>query len=231
MTYSVDDRKLYNQAYFTQREYAVDQKRQQMYEQEQARINAISTKIRGKLGGELLDVGCGVGSFLVSMDDRWKKHGIEPSRYASEKAQEMGIIMHDDFTSIEDKSFDMVIFRGTLQHIADPVGALAQASRVLKPGGMLVVLATPDADSLVYKIWGNLPALDAPRNWCVLGSTNLRNILELRFGYSVALIKHPYMGTPYAQPVKDFANFVFSLFFGWRKFAFPGNMMEVYAVK
>jgi hypothetical protein len=37
--------------------------------------------------------------------------------------------------------------------------------------------------------------------------------------------------TPYANPVSDFFKFFISLFAGWRKFAFPGNQMEIYAVK
>lgn len=125
---------------------------------------------------------------------------------------------------------DVVVFRGTLQHINLPMGALGQATRVLKPGGLLVILATPDSDSLVYRIFGNLPALDAPKNWVIFGQRCLMNIVE-RLGYVNVTVYHPYWGSPYASPLKDFALFFVSLFLGWRKFAFPGNQMELYAVK
>ena len=31
-------------------------------------------------GGSILDVGCGDGSFLAVLSDKWNKHGIEPSK-------------------------------------------------------------------------------------------------------------------------------------------------------
>jgi ubiquinone/menaquinone biosynthesis C-methylase UbiE len=128
------------------------------------------------------------------------------------------------------ESFDVVVFRGTLQHINFPMTALVQATRVLKRGGLLVILATPDTDSLVYKIWGNLPALDAPRNWVVFGGKVLVNILT-RLEYSDIKVFRPYLKSPYARPLADFGKFFISLFFGWRKFAFPGNQIEIFAVK
>jgi hypothetical protein len=58
----------------------------------------------------------------------------------------------------------------------------------------------------------------------------LANILK-RLEYDELEVIHPYLGTPYARPLKDFSKFVISLFFGWRPFAFPQNMMEIYARK
>jgi len=217
------DADLYNTDYFDGY-YIKDDKRDQMYKQEYARIMEYFPH-----GGRVFDIGCGVGGFLNCFDDRWEKNGIEPSDYAADKAAKKGIIIWRSLRVIENETADVVIFRGTLQHIAFPFELIGQAARILRRGGLLVFLATPDADGIVYKIWGRLPALDAPRNWMVIGTRALSNIM-IRLGFRVKVL-HPYLGTPYAQPIKDFARFAISLFFGWRKFAFPHNMFEMYCVK
>lgn len=220
----VRDKHLYEAPYF-QQYYANDPRREAMYLQEKQRIMAYFPN-----GGTILDVGCGVGGFLDKFDDRWEKFGVEPSDFAKDKAIKKNITMLHTIDHVNFDQFDVVVFRGSLQHINFPMASLVHATRSLKRGGVLVILATPDTDSLVYKLWGQLPALDAPRNWVLFGHKSLVNILS-RLGFEQVKILHPYWGTPYANPVMDFAKFFFSLVFGYRKFAFPGNMMEIYAVK
>lgn len=220
----IDDAELYDRGYFDGY-YLKDSKRDAMYLQERNRILKYFPQ-----GGRVLDVGCGVGGFLNTLDDRWDKYGIEPSDFAQGKAALKGIQIFRSVNVVDMESMDVVIFRGTLQHINFPMEALVQATRVLKRGGLLVILATPDTDSLVYKIWRNLPALDAPRNWIVFGGKVLVNILS-RLGFVEIKLLHPYLETPYARPLSDFFKFFVSLLFGWRRFAFPGNQMEIYAVK
>lgn len=125
---------------------------------------------------------------------------------------------------------DLVVFRGVLQHINFPMESLTQGIRVLKPGGLLAILATPDSDSFTYQMFGTLPALEAPRNWIVFGHRCLTNILK-RLGCDQIEVLHPYLGTPYASPLRDAWKFGLSCLFGYRPFAWPGNMMEIYAVK
>lgn len=219
----IDDAKLYDANYFNGY-YINDKLRDAMYLQEQKRITE-----RAQFG-DVLDIGCGVGGFLQTFDDRWNKYGYEPSEFAAEKAKTRGVKMMRNINVIESECMDVVIMRGTLQHMSKPIETLAQATRILRKGGLLVILATPDTDGIVYKIWQELPPLDAPRNWILFGAKYLTNILT-RLGFESVEVIRPYWGTPYARPIYDFAAFFISLFFGWRKFAFPGNMMEVYARK
>jgi len=220
----MNDAGLYMSDYFI-RHYAHDEKREQMYCMEYARVND-----RVPRGGAVLDVGCGTGGFLGNFGKQWQVYGFEPSTYAHRVSAGKGIEMFMNLEEIPDGSMDVVVFRGTLQHISHPMDALAQATRILKQGGLLVILATPDTDSLVYRIWFDLPALEAERNWVVFGNRALRNILK-RLGYEQLEVLHPYLDTPYASPFSDGMKFVVSLMFGFRKFAFPGNMMELYARK
>ena len=218
----MDDHDLYGADYFL-KHYQIDPKRHAMYKQEHARILARVPNM-----GSVLDIGCGVGDFLGMFDDRWEKMGFEPSQYAADVARRKGVVIVHSLEKVEDESVDLVVFRGTLQHINTPINDLAEATRVLRHTGMLAILATPDINSLVYKLWHDLPPLEAPRNWVLFDGHYLSNILR-RLGYNDVSILHPYLGTPYARPLSDFSKFFISLFFGYRKFAFPGNMMEVYA--
>lgn len=222
----IQDSHLYDRHYFSEH-YLHNPLREAMYQQEYERI--VARWPRG--GGYVLDVGCGVGKFLAKFPDaNWITYGVEPSSYAAQQAIDRGVNVHPFLKCIEDCSMHVVVFRGTLQHINTPMEALAEAVRILKPGGLLVILATPDTESMVYQIWKTLPALDAPRNWILFGGHFLMNILR-RLNFRDIEILHPYWGTPYANPLVDGMRFLLSLVFGYRKFAWPGNMMEIYAIK
>lgn len=103
-------------------------------------------------GKKCLDVGCGGGRYTMAMAGLGAEHctGVdigEPSiRDARRRAAEMDLNnVHFDVISAsnlpyENNSFDCVIFSGVLQHLADPITALNEVSRVLRSGGMLYML-------------------------------------------------------------------------------------------
>lgn len=214
----------YPAMYFTDHAYGLDQQRAEMYIQERRRLLAY------KQEGSILDVGCGTGDFLAGFSDQFRKFGIEPSRYAAKLAYEKGIEIIQDIPALGSKSADMVIYRGTIQHIDEPFASIRAAIGALKPDGMLVFLATPNAESLCYRMFGSLPALDPPHNFWIPGARELSNVLQ-NFGAQVIRIEYPYLGTPYANPGRDMLRFIGRLFGKRAKFPFPKNMMEVYAVR
>ncbi len=213
----------YDPEYFSGYGYGVDKKRAAAYELERG---AILT--RAGLPARVFDYGCGTGDFLATFDDRIMRFGWDISDYARKMATEKGIVILNpkDVTS---DNYDVVIFRGTIQHIPDPVGALQFAHRILKPSGLLAIIATPNTESLCYQIHKTLPALDPPRNWFIPGASELRNVL-VNVGFSDIETLKPYWRSPYANPPKDIINFLLS-FIKYRKHPFPGNMLEMYARK
>lgn len=213
----MDDRYLYEEEYFSERSYGLDEKRRYQY-----KLDCENVKKRAS-GKSILDIGCGLGLFLDEFDDSWFKLGIEPSNYASAVCTKKHIcILEPD--QVIPGVYDVVVLRGTLQHIYNPIETLDLATRALRSGGLLAILATPNTDSLGYLRWGTLPALDAPRNWIPFGKKMLKNILN-RLDYREIDITLPY-GKPYANPVKDLYKFIIG-----KPTAFPGNMMDVYAWK
>lgn len=212
---------IYDRRYFEG--YENDPKREEMYRQELLRVLRI-TKLKS---GNILDVGCGLGNFLEIFPRRFRKYGVEVSKYARGVAEKRGI----NFSFPKKPNlFDLVIYRGTIQHLDTPLSDIKNRLFQLKPGGWIVFLATPNAGSLYYRLWQDLPMIDPKYNFVIFSDQQLANILEL-FGLRVKKIIYPYKETPYANPLFDLPRFVLKLLGLPVKFAFPGNMMEIYAQK
>jgi SAM-dependent methyltransferase len=93
--------------------------------------------------GALLEVGCASGYFLKGAAERgWQAKGIELSAWAARYARD--VLGLDVFTgsledaNLPDASFDVVCMWSVLEHLPEPLQALAEVRRVLKPGGVFV---------------------------------------------------------------------------------------------
>ncbi len=99
--------------------------------------------LAGVASGRVLDVGCGNGDLLAHFASRgWEIYGIDPSESAVKAAQARGAQVHRG--TLEDqpwepRSFGLITFQHALEHVPSPVHALASASRLLEPGGLLVI--------------------------------------------------------------------------------------------
>ena len=92
---------------------------------------------------ELLDIGCGTGLLLQLAAARGATvHGIDvtPGLAAIAQSRLPGAdIVVDDLQVLQfaDAAFDVVTAVNSFQFAADPVAAIAEAARVLRPGGRL----------------------------------------------------------------------------------------------
>jgi ubiquinone/menaquinone biosynthesis C-methylase UbiE len=101
-------------------------------------------------GGALLDVGCGEGKFTRAMTVMYDKvTGIDVKQNSIEKAKAANAaegksvdfqVADAEAMPFADASFDTVVISNSLHHIPDPHKGLAEAARVLKPGGHLYVM-------------------------------------------------------------------------------------------
>lgn len=100
---------------------------------------------------DVVDFGCGTGVLTVEIA-RWarKVTAIDRSasalEQASARAERQGLsnvtFLEADLAKLPlaTGKKDLVVISQSLHHVADPEGVLAEAARILKPGGRLVVL-------------------------------------------------------------------------------------------
>jgi 2-polyprenyl-3-methyl-5-hydroxy-6-metoxy-1,4-benzoquinol methylase len=107
-------------------------------------------------GRSLLDVGCGMGTFLQqAQHDGWKVAGLELSpAIAAYARQKRGLAVDscsiESTTSFPSDSFDVVTMFGVIEHLASPPRAADECARILRPLGILV-LQTPAEDGLMRR--------------------------------------------------------------------------------
>ena len=177
--------------------------------------------------GTVCDVGCSTGEFLKYLNWQGPKFGMEVNDLAINIAKEMGISFSKNILNAEG-FFDVVIFRGTVQHIDEPFRYIEASYKSLKPGGFLIFLATPNIDSVYYRLFGSLPALETKRSFFLPGSKHLLDLCH-RSGFEFLDLEYPYFNSGYDRPFRDASFFLARLFSYSRRWAapFPGNMMNI----
>ncbi|OHD54988.1 MAG: methyltransferase type 11 [Spirochaetes bacterium GWF1_51_8] len=100
-------------------------------------LNAVRELV--PLGGEGLEIGVGTGRFAVPLEIRY---GIDPSATMLETAREKGIITTlgvAEHLPYDSSRFDFTLMVTTICFVDDPLHALLEAKKVLKPGGTLII--------------------------------------------------------------------------------------------
>jgi 2-polyprenyl-3-methyl-5-hydroxy-6-metoxy-1,4-benzoquinol methylase len=118
--------------------------------------------------GRLLDVGAGSGVLVARMGALgWQAEGLDFDPRSVAAARGRGLTMHLgalEQAHFPESSFEAVTMSHSLEHVHDPQRWLAEARRILKPGGRLT-LATPNTRSLLHRFYGqDWFALDPPRH-------------------------------------------------------------------
>lgn len=103
----------------------------------------------------ILDVGCSGGFFL----DKFKKaehdcYGVEFGVEAANEAQKKHKVWTGVFPRLDiDKKFDLVIFRGVIEHVQNPKTYLDKAVSLLNKDGIILITSTPNADSVCCNLF------------------------------------------------------------------------------
>ena len=124
------------------------------------RLTELEKQHHGK--GRLLDVGCGIGTFLHLARERgWESYGVDPSKSGSDFAQEVhkldvqcGDLFDADFPSAH---FDAITLYHVLEHISELNPFVSELRRILKPArsekkASTLVIEVPNGEGLQSRL-------------------------------------------------------------------------------
>jgi 2-polyprenyl-3-methyl-5-hydroxy-6-metoxy-1,4-benzoquinol methylase len=153
--------------------------------------------------GRLLEVGCGYGYFLrCALDAGYDAYGIDLSPAAIEHAAQRypgrvfrGLL--EEAPELQGQRFDVVFASHLIEHLLDPIAFLRAAGRLLRPGG-LVVLVTPNIKSLLARLSGpRWVSFKIPEHVCYYDPGTITELLR-RSGYAMRAVDSAYQH--YALP-------------------------------
>jgi 2-polyprenyl-3-methyl-5-hydroxy-6-metoxy-1,4-benzoquinol methylase len=146
----------------------------------------------GRPHGRLLDVGCATGSFVsaakaAGFDARGIDISPESTRYGREElglALDVGDLYERRYPA---ETFDIVTLWATLEHLPDPNRFLAEARRLLAPGGRIAI-SVPNYASLAQRMLGRRDRYVGIDHVNYFTQATARRILS-RHGFAVETIR------------------------------------------
>ena len=110
--------------------------------------------VQHQRGGNVLDVGCAAGEFLLSLPSSFTLYGLEPGA-AGRIAQSSGVnvlgAFFDDLGPEYDGFFDAIVGLDVLEHVVDGPTFMDEVARLLKPNGVFLAL-TGNTDAVSWRL-------------------------------------------------------------------------------
>ncbi|EMI61528.1 methionine biosynthesis protein MetW-like protein [Leptospira noguchii serovar Autumnalis str. ZUN142] len=164
-----------------------------------------------KPNGEFLDVGCSFGGFLnCAKEAGFQVTGVEISSYSAEVAKSRGLKVYTgEFLDVDlpENFFDVITLVEVIEHLSDPKKVFEKLSRILKPGGLLLI------QTANFEGWQAINAgadyhYYLPGHFYYYSESNLKKILD-RFGFRDSIT---YLGVDFslfAKLLKSRGSFKF----------------------
>lgn len=163
-------------------------------------------KETGKELGNILDVGCGTGAFLHSMQQAgWKTTGLEPDETARAKARSLYNIETLSSNKIYDlshNSYDAITMWHVLEHVHQLHEYVEQLKNLLTENGCLFI-AVPNYTSYDTKVYKeNWAAYDVPRHLYHFSPQSMKTLMNLH-GLKVKKIKPMWFDSFYVSMLSE----------------------------
>lgn len=118
-------------------------------------LAALRDALAGAPGRQLADIGGGTGNYALALaHEGWEPVVVDLSPPMLVLAERKGLATlraDAECLPLDDESFDAAMLVSMLHHLADPAAALAEARRILRPGGQLALMVFTRED--IYDLW------------------------------------------------------------------------------
>ncbi|WP_375724547.1 class I SAM-dependent methyltransferase [Arcobacter sp. KX21116] len=154
---------------------------------------------------KVLDVGCSGGFFLDEFSkDGHECFGVEFGEEAAREAKNKYKIYEGVFNELNIKEkFDLIVFRGVIEHIPYPKKYLEKAYELLNKDGLLYITSTPNSDAVSCELFKEKWNQHTPEEHLMHFNPNhFKNYLN-KFDMKELNRKFLYEETPYSNIEDD----------------------------
>jgi 2-polyprenyl-3-methyl-5-hydroxy-6-metoxy-1,4-benzoquinol methylase len=150
---------------------------------EEHRLAELNAKARLQIirqyrpSGKLLEVGCARGDFLRIAREYFTSFGVEPNPELAEEAIKIAPVHQGLIETEPGSSYDVAASFHVIEHTPSPKQFLAAIARRLRPRG-LVVLETPDIDSLPFRILKSRWRQFIPEHYYFFDESTMKKLLQ-----------------------------------------------------
>ncbi len=140
-------------------------------------------KYTGKKTGSVLDIGCGTGAFLHTMQQAgWQCTGLEPDEAARKKAKELYKINAQPSQQIYNlplQTYDAITMWHVLEHVHELHEYIAQLKKLITVDGKIFI-AVPNHTSYDAAHYGKFwAAYDVPRHLYHFSPASMNKLMDL----------------------------------------------------
>jgi len=130
-----------------------------------------------KSSGKLLEIGCARGDFLAEAKQFYDASGVEPNPELADSSSRIAPVYRDIIERTPWNGFDVVASFHVIEHVDSPRSFIAAAVDRMKPGALLV-LETPNIDSLPFKLMKSRWRQFIPEHYFFFEPASIRRLLE-----------------------------------------------------
>lgn len=137
----------------------------------------------GMMQGRILDIGCGTGAFLHTMQEaEWEITGLEPDAVARAKATELYQIHPQEpgrLFELAPSSYHAITMWHVLEHVHDLHGYMKQTANLLAANGKLFIAVPNYTSRDAVKYTSNWAAYDVPRHLYHFSPQGMEKLLSM----------------------------------------------------